>query len=59
VVVHCYLGEGGEPQHAYLGEAAKLRLDLQGCAVIALRLPERRGRSSVAPPDILPWGCST
>ena len=30
VLVHCYLPEGGTPQHVYLGEAAKLRLDLQG-----------------------------
>ena len=30
VLVHCYLQEGREPQHAYLGEAARLRLDLQG-----------------------------
>src|SRR5215210_7770905 len=25
VLVHCYLGDGREPQHAYLGEAARLR----------------------------------
>jgi chorismate mutase len=30
VLVHCYLPQGGEPQHVYLGEAQKLRLDLQG-----------------------------
>jgi chorismate mutase len=30
VLVHCYLPDGREPQHAYLGEAARLRLDLQG-----------------------------
>ncbi len=30
VLVHCYLRDGREPQHAYLGDAAKLRLDLQG-----------------------------
>jgi chorismate mutase len=30
VMVHCYLPEGGEPQHVYLGEAVKLRLDLHG-----------------------------
>src|SRR3954454_2677465 len=30
VLVHCYLAAGREPQHAYLGEAARLRLDLQG-----------------------------
>jgi len=30
VMVHCYLAEGRTPQHAYLGEAAKLRLDLEG-----------------------------
>jgi chorismate mutase len=30
VLVHCYLGAGATPQHVYLGEAAKLRLDLQG-----------------------------
>jgi chorismate mutase len=30
VLVHCYLPQGTEPQHAYLGEAARLRLDLQG-----------------------------
>jgi chorismate mutase len=30
VLVHCYRPEGAEPQHVYLGEAARLRLDLQG-----------------------------
>src|SRR4051794_21258852 len=30
VLVHCYLEAGRAPQHVYLGEAAKLRLDLQG-----------------------------
>jgi chorismate mutase len=30
VLVHCYPPEGAEPQHVYLGEAARLRLDLQG-----------------------------
>jgi chorismate mutase len=30
VLVHCYLPRGGEPQHVYLGEAMKLRLDLHG-----------------------------
>src|SRR5215218_6137699 len=30
VLVHCYLAEGATAQHVYLGEAAKLRLDLQG-----------------------------
>jgi chorismate mutase len=30
VLVHCYLPNGGQPQHAYLGEATRLRLDLQG-----------------------------
>jgi chorismate mutase len=30
VMVHCYLGDGLEPQHVYLGEARALRLDLQG-----------------------------
>jgi chorismate mutase len=30
VMVHCYLGDGLEPQHVYLGEASALRLDLQG-----------------------------
>jgi len=30
VLIHCYPPDGIEPQHVYLGEAAKLRLDLQG-----------------------------
>jgi len=30
VLVHCYPPDGIEPQHVYLGEAARLRLDLQG-----------------------------
>ena len=30
VMVHCYLADGREPQHVYLGDAARLRLDLQG-----------------------------
>jgi chorismate mutase len=30
VLVHCYPPEGAEPQHVYLGEAARLRLDLEG-----------------------------
>src|SRR3954452_24065465 len=30
VMVHCYLPDGARPQHVYLGEAARLRLDLQG-----------------------------
>ena len=30
VLVHCYPPDGGDPQHVYLGEAARLRLDLQG-----------------------------
>ena|SRR5215213_3703150 len=30
VLVHCYLAEGREARHVYLGEAVKLRLDLQG-----------------------------
>jgi chorismate mutase len=30
VMVHCYLPNGGEPQHVYLGEARALRLDLEG-----------------------------
>ncbi len=30
VLVHCYLADGLEPQHVYLGEARKLRLDLEG-----------------------------
>lgn len=30
VLVHCYLGEGREPQHVYLRDARGLRLDLEG-----------------------------
>jgi chorismate mutase len=30
VLIHCYLREGREPQHVYLNEAARLRLDLSG-----------------------------
>lgn len=30
VMVHCYLGDGREPQHVYQGEARALRLDLEG-----------------------------
>jgi chorismate mutase len=30
VLVHCYPPAGLEPQHVYLGQAAKLRLDLEG-----------------------------
>ena len=30
VMVHCYLADGREPQHVYLGEARALRLDLEG-----------------------------
>jgi chorismate mutase len=30
VLVHCYLPPGAAAQHVYLGEAAKLRLDLRG-----------------------------
>jgi chorismate mutase len=30
VMVHCYLSDGREPQHVYLGEARELRLDLEG-----------------------------
>jgi chorismate mutase len=30
VLVHCYPPEGAEPQHVYLGDAARLRLDLEG-----------------------------
>src|SRR5215218_8284489 len=29
-LIHCYLGDGREPQHVYLGDAVALRLDLQG-----------------------------
>jgi chorismate mutase len=30
VMVHCYLADGRSPQHVYLGDAVRLRLDLQG-----------------------------
>jgi chorismate mutase len=30
VLMHCYPPDGVKPQHVYLGEAARLRLDLQG-----------------------------
>jgi chorismate mutase len=30
VMIHCYAPEHHEPQHVYLGEARKLRLDLEG-----------------------------
>jgi chorismate mutase len=30
VLVHCYPPEGVSPQHVYLGEARRLRLDLEG-----------------------------
>jgi chorismate mutase len=30
VLIHCYPGGDGEPQHVYLGEARRLRLDLEG-----------------------------
>jgi chorismate mutase len=30
VLMHCYPPVGVDPQHVYLGEARKLRLDLQG-----------------------------
>jgi chorismate mutase len=30
VLVHCYPPVGVEPQHVYLGEARRLRLDLEG-----------------------------
>jgi chorismate mutase len=30
VLVHCYLPDGRAAQHAYLGEARRLRLDLEG-----------------------------
>ena len=30
VLIHCYPPDGIEPQHVYLGEARKLRLDLEG-----------------------------
>src|SRR3954451_23543619 len=30
VMIHCYAPDGHEAQHVYLGEARKLRLDLEG-----------------------------
>ena len=30
VLIHCYLREGRQPEHVYLNEAARLRLDLGG-----------------------------
>jgi chorismate mutase len=30
VLIHCYPPDGIEPQHVYLGEARRLRLDLEG-----------------------------
>ncbi len=30
VLIHCYRPDDHRPQHVYLGEAAKLRLDLEG-----------------------------
>ena len=30
VLIHCYPAGDGEPQHVYLGEARRLRLDLEG-----------------------------
>src|SRR3954454_5811009 len=30
VLVHCYLADGRDARHVYLGEARRLRLDLQG-----------------------------
>jgi chorismate mutase len=30
VLIHCYPPDGVEPQHVYLGEARRLRLDLEG-----------------------------
>ena len=30
VLIHCYPPVGVDPQHVYLGEARKLRLDLEG-----------------------------
>ena len=30
VLIHCYLPDGREPRHVYLGEARRLRLDLEG-----------------------------
>lgn len=30
VLIHCYGPDAAEPQHVYLGEARRLRLDLEG-----------------------------
>jgi len=30
VLIHCYPPDGIDPQHVYLGEARRLRLDLEG-----------------------------
>src|SRR5918911_1868472 len=30
VLIHCHVPHEGEPQHVYLGEARRLRLDLEG-----------------------------
>jgi chorismate mutase len=30
VLIHCYRPDGAAPQHVYLGEARRLRLDLEG-----------------------------
>jgi chorismate mutase len=30
VLIHCYLPDGSRPEHVYLGEARRLRLDLEG-----------------------------
>jgi chorismate mutase len=30
VLIHCYPTDGRDPQHVYLGEARRLRLDLEG-----------------------------
>jgi chorismate mutase len=30
VLIHCYLADGRAPEHVYLNEAARLRLDLGG-----------------------------
>lgn len=30
VLIHCYLEPGRTPEHVYLGEARRLRLDLEG-----------------------------
>jgi chorismate mutase len=30
VLIHCYGPDGAAPQHVYLGEARRLRLDLEG-----------------------------